>query len=374
MAAEPDAGALPPAPPACSFASAAGALPDLIVEADPPPPPAPPRARAGGRRVIQLDELDAYGPIHLYRVGGDGVLTDLGLGSDPRRIDAHRWGYLVMDASAAHSELVVVDDAGLVTRTPGGNGRGGSLGGPLPLRRSPFTRDGRFMVLPGDCSEPTLPGECMASIFDAFPTSGHDRRIDFVPMAPGRELQSLAISDDGTRVALSYRDAPGLVFDRGTREAVPPALDGLALAFSRDLSRVLVVPREGAGASLADTGTGRVTSLPTTLEVRAAAFDPCGQSVVLAGAGGPLGQRVERRFFDGREPVVLLDESPETPFFQAEIDDRGWLLLLGDVGDPDERSVVTWTLPLEGGEARRLALSHSRAIWGVVLGPDASAP
>lgn len=370
-----DAGApaAPPAP-ACTLARAEGAPPDLLVEADPPPAPPPRPARgAHGRRMIVLDEIDGYGPIHLYRASGDGVLTDLGAGSDPRWIDARHWGYLVADLGARTASFVVVDDAGNVTRTEGGNGRVGGIGGP-PVRRSPFTRDGRFMAEPGECSEPTLAGDCVARVYDHYPLSARDTPIDTVPLLLGRELFSLSISEDGARLATSYRDAPGEIFDRTTRHAVSPALEGLALALTPDLSLALVVAVEGIGASRVETARGTTEAIPTHLEVRAAAFDACAESVVLVGAAEDGAQRVERHFFDGRAPVVLLERADEPLFYRVEIDPRGWLLVLGDEGDVEGRSVVTWTLPLAGGEARRTIIAHESAIWSVVLGPDAGAP
>lgn len=147
---------------------------------------------------------------------------------------------------------------------------------------------------------------------------------------------------------------------------------GRCRAFSADLGAALVVPEDGPGASVIELPSGEARALPVTVaRVSAAAFDACGESVVVAGPARSEAAhtyRVERVFLDGRPPRTLHEAPIEgTELDALEVDDRGWVLATID-GASEAPSV--WVTSLGGGTVHTLALGDDIGrIYGVVLGP-----
>jgi hypothetical protein len=282
-------------------------------------------------------------------------------------LDATTFGYLEIDEASRSSSFVRVAADGSVTRTAGGNGRLAALGGPMSPRRSPFTRDGRFLVQ----AELECEDDCALAILDRYPMGAEVAPVDRVPIAgAGWNVQSIALSEDGRRVAVCTHDA-ALVFDRDTRAARTIPLEGVCMALSPDRGVVLVAPTEEhePGLRRVDLASAEAREGATTVR-GGAAIDACGTSAVAFGRVDATTQRIERVFFDGRRPETLF-EGPAEPTWMTDvqIDERGWVLVVGEDDRRERGFTGAWIVPLAGGATTTIAIDTGAQVFEVALGP-----
>jgi|GEM_PF-2566881 len=373
------------ATPRCVVPRSRTAPPTLLVEhARPTPPPPPPRRV---RRVIVLDPLDGYGPLQVSEVNADGVWTWIADGSDPRMLPDGSLVYVESPETAARALVTLVAE-GAPTRHTGGAGRLVGLGGPVAASRAPFTRDGRHqLVLRGPCVDGGR-GACALSLHrDDAELTGAPTYTRSLLLAESAGSARLQLTDDGATLAACYGAADGTHFLRvemATGGARETRVDGVCRGFDVSLTRALVT--RDAAAVVVDLA-GRETPLHTPVNVLAAAFDLCGESVFVVGRVGDDAavHRVERIVLATGVATTLLEVRSDTldwaPFEALALDARGWLLVSSDVSAMTyppggaaaiRQPVSVWLIavdaPSRSPAQAPIALTLSGEIYGVHLG------
>ncbi len=339
--------------PACVVPPPATEPPSVLIAHEQPAPPPPPGP--GGRRVIVLDAMDDYGPLHVSRVAPDGTRTYIAPGSDPR---------LGPDGAIVYAEQGA---DGSLSRA----GRLGGFGAPLPFANGPFTRDGRHqLVARGACFE--LEGEepCALDLFEDDPEM-RGTAIAHVPVeVTSSSRPRLFLSEDTAILGacIYERERPRyLRIDRarGTRTETPIA--GSCRAFTDRGDAVLTVRHEDGISEITRASEERATVLSTSVRAEGAVFDRCGTAVYVVGPmlENPRRTRVERIDLASGEPTVLAEAATDaTPFERLSLDDRGWLLVSSD---PSGEAARAWLVPIGGGD--RVEHTLEGRIFDVTLGP-----
>lgn len=356
----------------CTPRSAEGPPPSILAATWPEAPP-PERRDARGRRLIVLEEMDAYGPLHVMQVDATGGTTDLGEGSDPR-LDEGAIVFLEQLPGEEATTLVRISPDGTRERRAGGTGCLSMLGGPMPFSSSPYGADGRFMAFARGCEEP---GEgCAVVVHDHLPLED-EAPLDRIELDPPRRPNQLLLTEDASVVVACTRvgDAGTLLsVNRATHARATVPIAGRCLALSPSGDRVLVSVYDAPFVELITPATGERLRIEVDLSAAGAAFDACGSSAVVVGAvaaeadGGSATSALERAariFFDGRPSERLLETVVAGPeLAHVEIDARGWVLVASDdVGVPAHVFVV----PLGGGTPTEWTVPGR--VYDVSLGP-----
>jgi len=352
------------AAPSCAAAEPTGEAPSILVATWPETPRRPVRD-ARGRRVIELDGFDGYGPLRVARIDARGLATDLGEGSDPRM---HEGAILYRESTVDRSTTVRILPDGSVERRDGGTGRVPSLGGPQPWWQTPFTRDGRFMAGVG-CDDDGL--GCALFVYDYFPRAEGDAPLERVDLIPPIRPTDVLLTEDARVVAACTRedgsDVVGMLWvDRVSAERRTLRVPGRCRALSPSGDRVLVSDHGTAQAWAVTPASGERTPIDVGLRVSAGAFDRCGSSVVVVGAVPHNGvPRAVRWFFDGRVLLVLFETSGSPELLRVEVDERGWALAASD--EPG-RAAHVLVVSLGGGPPAEWTVPGR--VFDTALGPS----
>jgi len=313
----------------------------------------PPRPADLPKRVVWLEELDGALPRRIERVFFDRpaevVAPQNGFvdASDPRAVPSGGFRYVRWRSETVH-ELVTRQPDGRETVHQGGAVRPAVLGGWMRETEAPSTSDGRFQL--------TLEPE----IGDNQPVDAivrdHLRQIERarIPLGRVQDRPWLALRDDGGAFLVCVRVEQGLLLalhDVGRRQDTTLRANGACQAVSSDLQFVVLMDMDGNLTLRSFRWPERVTPLGRGFS---AAFDRCGQSLVVARSNGNHYELTRIALGDlSRRAIAVVPDLIDS----MEVTTDGFVIAVSEGepsggGRPGSASVVR----MSGGELRTFDL------------------